>query len=267
VRVHGHPDRQDDILTGYLPRLFAGWDDPLLWWFTRHRDTTRPDSEQYLALYVRLPAPGHYGAAAGRVSAWAGDLRSVGLVSGIEFAGYRPETGRYGHGPAMAAAEKVFAADSAAALAQIELAVRTGSPAGAVTAAGFIDLASSYAVTKEEGLHRLITELPQEQGRLDTTLRDTTFQLAEPNDGWAALRSQPGVDRVLLAWERRKTELAAYREQLALQRNDPLSALRSLLHQHHVRALAVDPERERVTNRLARAAALRLIARGSRTSS
>lgn len=255
VRVHGHPDRQDDMLTGYLPRLFAGWDDPLLWWFTRHRDTTRPDSEQYLALYARLPSAGHYGAAASRVSARAGDLRSVGLVPGIEFAGYRPETGRYGHGPAMAAAEKVFAADSAAALAQIELALRTGIPAEAVTAASFIDLVCSYAAKAEEGLHRLTTELPQEHGRLDTALRDTTFRLADPGDGWAALRSQPGGDRILLAWERRKTELAAYREQLALQRNGPLSALRSLLHQHHVRALAVDPERERITNRLARAAA------------
>jgi lantibiotic biosynthesis protein len=268
VRVHGHPARQNDILTGYLPRLFATWDDPLLWWFARHRDTTRPDSDQYLALYVRLPSPGHYGAAASRVGAWAACLRADGLVPGIELAGYRPETGRYGHGPAMAAAESVFAADSAAALAQIELAVRTGIPAEAVTAAGFINLASSWAATTDEGLRRLATELPQEQGCLDTTLRNATFRLTDdPSDGWTALRSQHGGDRVLLAWERRRTELAAYRDQLALERDDPLSALRSLLHLHHVRALAVDPDRERVTNRLARAAALRLIARGSRPAS
>jgi thiopeptide-type bacteriocin biosynthesis protein len=267
VRVHGHPDRQNDILTGYLPRLFAAWDEPPLWWFTRHRDAARPDSAQHLALHVRLPSPGHYGAAAGRVGAWAAELRGDGLAPGIELVGHRPQTGRYGHGTAMTSAESMFAADSTAALAQIELAMRTGIPAEAVTAAGFVDLASSYAETTEEGLRRLITELPQKQGRLDTALRDATFRLADPYGGWAALRSQPGGEAVLTAWEQRRTALADYREQLALQRDDPFSVLRSLLHLHHVRALAVDPERERVTNRLARAVALRLIARNSGTSS
>ncbi|WUH92258.1 lantibiotic dehydratase [Streptomyces sp. NBC_00433] len=266
VRIHGHPDRQNDILTGYLPRLFAGWDEPPLWWFTRHRDTTRPDSAQHLALYVPLASPGHYGAAADRVGAWAADLRADGLVPGIELAGYRPQTGRYGHGTAMTAAESVFAADSTAALTQIELAVRTGIPAEAVTAAGLVDLASSYAATSAEGLRLLTTELPQEHGRVDTALRDATFRLADPSGEWAALRSQPGGERVLLAWERRNTALTAYREQLASQWDDPLSVLRSLLHLHHVRALVADPERERVTNRLARAAASRLIARSLRTS-
>ena len=267
VRVHGHPDRQNDILTGYLPQLFAAWDEPPLWWFTRHRDTARQDSAQHLTLHVRLPSPGHYGAAAGRVGAWAAELRADGLAPGIELVGHRPQSGRYGHGTAMTAAQSVFAADSAAALAQIELTIRTGIPAEAVTAAGFVDLASSYATTTADGLRWLAAELPREHGRLDTGLRDATFRLADPSGGWAALRSQPGGEAVLTAWEQRKIALADYREQLALQRNDPCSVLRSLLHLHHVRALTVDPERERVTNRLARAVALRLIARGSGTSS
>jgi thiopeptide-type bacteriocin biosynthesis protein len=263
IRVHGHPDRQNDILIGYLPRLIGAWDEPPLWWFTRHRDTARPDSAQHLAFHVRLPSPGHYGIAAGRVGAWAADLRADDLASAIELVGHRPQTGRYGHGAAMRAAESVFAADTAAALAQVELALRTGAPAEVVTAAGLVDLASSYAATTAEGLRRLTTELPHEQGRLDAGLRDATLQLTDPSSGWAVLRSQPGGDAVLSAWERRRTALGAYREQLSLQRADAFSVLRTLLHEHHVRALAVDPERERVTNRLARAAALRLAARSS----
>ena len=54
----------------------------------------------------------------------------------------------------------------------------------------------------------------------------------------------------------RKTGLAGYRERLAAQR-DPFSVLPSLLHMHHIRMLGIDPERERIGRRLARAAALR----------
>lgn len=68
--------------------------------------------------------------------------------------------------------------------------------------------------------------------------------------------AQPGGTSLVLAWERRRSALAAYRNQLGRQR-DPRPVLRSLLHMHHVRTLGVTPERERVTHRLARAAALR----------
>ena len=37
---------------------------------------------------------------------------------------------------------------------------------------------------------------------------------------------------------------------------DPQPVLRSLLHLHHVRAIGVEPDRERITHRLARAIAL-----------
>ncbi|MGR6919381.1 hypothetical protein ACU635_34525 [[Actinomadura] parvosata] len=53
--------------------------------------------------------------------------------------------------------------------------------------------------------------------------------------------------------------LAAYHRTLAQQR-DPATVLRTLLHDHHVRALGVNPEFEKITGRLARAAALRCLA-------
>lgn len=256
AQIYGHPDHQDEILTEHLPRLLDGWTGLPLWWFRRYRDTTRPDSAQYLSLYVRLPTPDQYGQATIRVGDWAADLRGRGLLPHLQLATYHPEAGRYGHREAMDAAEEVFAADSAAALAQITLAVRTGLPPEAVTAAGLVDLAASYAETPADGLHWLISHLPYEQGKLDQTLRDVALRLADPHDDWATLHSAPGAETVTRAWERRRTALAAYRTQLARQR-DPDSVLRSLLHMHHVRTIGVDPDRERVTHRLARASALR----------
>ncbi len=259
AQIHGHPDRQDEILTDHLPRLFDRWDDPPLWWFRRHREMTRPDLEQHLCLYLRLPTPERYAAAAARVAEWAADLRDRGLVPQLHLGTYHPETGRYGHGAAMAAAEEAFAVDSAAALAQIEMAARTDMPPAALTAAGQLDLAVSYASTPREGLRWLIDHLPQEQGWLERSLRDVALLLADPRDGWAALRAMPGGENVGLVWERRRTALVAYRNRLGKQR-DPRPVLRSLLHMHHVRTIGVDPERERVSNRLARTAALRQFA-------
>jgi thiopeptide-type bacteriocin biosynthesis protein len=84
--------------------------------------------------------------------------------------------------------------------------------------------------------------------------------LADPDDNWAALRARPGGEDVLAAWQARHAALVAYHDHLARQR-DPQPVLRSLLHLHHVRTLGAGPDRERVTNRLARAVALRQIAR------
>ncbi|MEO7195864.1 MAG: thiopeptide-type bacteriocin biosynthesis protein [Pseudonocardiaceae bacterium] len=262
-QIHGHPDRQDEILTDYLPRLFERWDDPPLWWFRRHREMTRPDIEQHLSLYLRLPSPELYGAAAARVGEWAADMRGRGLVPQLHLSTYHPETGRYGHGAAMAAAEEAFVADSAAALAQIEMAARIGTPPEALTAAGLLDLAASYASTPRQGLRWLIDHLPQERGRLDRSVRDAALLLADPGHEWAVLRAAPGGEKVVLAWERRRTALVTYRNRLDRQR-DPRPVLRSLLHLHHVRTIGVDPECERVSNRLARAAALRWIAQDRR---
>jgi thiopeptide-type bacteriocin biosynthesis protein len=256
AQVHGHPDRQDEILADHLPGLLDGWDDPPLWWFRRHRHTTRPDLDQHLELYLRLPAPQAYGTAAARVGEWAADLRVQGLVAHLTLATYHPESGRYGHGPSMAAAEEVFAADSTAALAQIRLATGTRLPPEAVTAAGLLDLATAYSATPADGLHWLIDHLPRDGARVDRPLLECALRLADPGDDWAELRAQPGGQNMALAWQRRRAALAAYRDQLARQQH-PHPVLRSLLHLHYVRAIGVNPDRERVTHHLARAAALR----------
>ncbi len=259
ARIHGHPERHNEILTEYGRSSFDGWDDARSWWFTRHRDQARPDSHQHLDVYVRLAAGDRYGPAAGRVADWAADLRGRGLLSDLQLASYQPQTGRYGHGPAMAAAEDVFAADSTAALAEIEYATRTGASLDAVTAASLVDLAASYTGTPRGGLRWLIDHLPHEHGVLDRAVRDEALRLADPRHDRATLCAQPGGEHVGATWQRRRVALAAYHKQLAAQR-DPQPVLRSLLHLHHVRAIGVDPDRERITHRLVRAVALRWIA-------
>src|SRR6266545_2695927 len=98
------------------------------------------------------------------------------------------------------------------------------------------------------------TEFPVND--LDRAVRDEAHRLADPRHDWAAPCARPGGKHVAAAWRTRRVALAAYHDQLAAQR-DPLPVLRSLLHVHHVRAIGADPDRERITHQLARAAALR----------
>jgi thiopeptide-type bacteriocin biosynthesis protein len=261
AQIVGHPDRHDEILAEHLPHLLDAWDVALRWWYLRLRDLARPDAEQHLALHVHLRAPGLYGQAASHVGAWATTLGDLGLVSELRLATYQPQTGRYGHGPAMDAAEEVFAADSAVALVQLQATSGKAVPAEALTAASLIDLATAYAPAGD-GLRWLIDHLPHEHGPLDRRLRDRTFTLANPH-AEAALGALPAGEDVLAAWQRRRKALATYRHHLAAQRA-PDPVLRSLQHLHHVRMLGVDPDRERLTHRLARAAALRYAARNHR---
>ncbi|MEV6209543.1 lantibiotic dehydratase [Kitasatospora sp. NPDC051914] len=256
AQLHGHPDHQDEILTGHLPRLLATWRQPPQWWFRRYRDLTRPDIDQHLRLHIRLTRPTHYTAAATRLADWAAELRSLGLLTHLQLATYQPETGRYGHGAAMTAAEHAVAADSVVALAQIAAIARTDLPVESVTAASLVDLAVAFTGHTETGLRWLVDHLPHDPVRTDPTTRAAAIRLTDPQRGPARLAALPGGDGIAHAWDRRRTALATYRDRLADQR-DPLTVLRSLLHLHHVRVLGVDPDRERITTHLARTAALR----------
>ncbi|MGW0192064.1 lantibiotic dehydratase [Nonomuraea sp. NPDC003201] len=258
AQLHGHPDRYDEILTGHLPRLLEALDLDG-WWFRRHRDTLRPDSAQELWLYLQLAHPDQYGAAAAHLADFASDLQAQGLLAHLSLAAYQPQTGRYGPGTAMAAAHRVAAADSAAALAQITMATLAGLSGQAIAAASMADLAAGLAAS-EEGYGWLVNQLDREFGELDRALRDTTLLLADPANHYQVLRGHPGGAAVADVWAARRAELNAYRAQLGRHHRLPITVLRSLLHDHHVRALGVDPVTEAVTNRLARAAAMRRLA-------
>ncbi|GAA2657639.1 lantibiotic dehydratase [Streptomyces lunalinharesii] len=259
AHLHSHPQRHDEILDRHLPALLAQFDQPPQWWFLRHREASRPEAGRHLALVLHL-SDGAYGPAASAVHAWATALHHDGLIADLALTSYTPQTGRYGHGPALDAAHAVFAADSAAALAQIRfVAHHDALAAEALTAASLLNLATHLAPTADAGLNWLITHLPHEQGALDRTLREQTLAATEPGALQPFSKTAHGA-AVNETWESRAASLAAYRRALVGQR-DPLTVLRSLLHTHHIRALGPDSKAEALTLRLARTAALSHTAR------
>ncbi|MCZ4603496.1 lantibiotic dehydratase [Streptomyces sp. Lzd4kr] len=255
AQLHAHPHRYDEILRQHLPRLLAAFgDSPPTWWFTRHRDLSRPDADQYLDLTLHLP-DGAYGIATVHTHAWADTLHAHGLASGLVLAAYQPQTGRFGYETAMDVAHQVFAADSAAALAQIQLTEHTGAfTPQALAAASALNLVTHLAPSTAEAEEWLVRNLPQGQGRLNRTLRSQVLELAAP-EGVSALAALPFGPQVTEAWRARAAAVAAYRDALAGER-DPLTVARSLLHQHQVRALGVSPAAEATMLRLVRTAAL-----------
>ncbi|MFB7651511.1 MULTISPECIES: lantibiotic dehydratase [unclassified Streptomyces] len=255
AQLNAHPRRYDEILSRHLPSLLAAFSDlPPLWWFTRHREMARPEADQHLDLTLHL-SPDAYGAAAQHVRRWAESLHETGLAAGLVLAPYQPQTGRFGHGPALDAAHQVFAADSAAALAQIQLTERIDALAPqALAAASALHLVTPLAPGTTAAEEWLVRHLPQGAGRLNRDLRTQVLELAAPNSA-SVLAALPGGPAVTEAWRARAAAVDSYRTALAGQR-DPLDVARSLLHQHHVRALGVDPRAEETTIRLVRTAAL-----------
>ncbi|WP_041939876.1 MULTISPECIES: lantibiotic dehydratase [Frankia] len=261
AQVVGNPARFDEILTAHLPRFLDDLDGLVrFWWVRRHRNLILPESDQHLAVFLHLGSPEQYGPAAAKVAAFASELEARGLPCQLTLASHPQHPARYGDGPALAAAERVFATDTAAAIAQIATAQASGVPAQALAAASMAHLAAAFAPEPESGCRALVACLRQEHGPLDRTLRDHALGLAEADGRYRAIRTLPGGDAVAAAWAARDTALTAYHRALAEQR-DPAAVLRTLLHEHHVRAIGVDPTHERETGRLARAAALRRLAR------
>lgn len=261
AQLFGHPARHNEVLTQHLPALLNtfGSEGVSVWWFRRHRELARPDADQHLALYLALPDPGAYGQAAAHLAAWADRLRRSRLLAGMSLATYEPQVGRYGHGPALDAAHAVFAADSATALAQIHSTEKAGLSPQAMAAGSMTDLAAAFAPAAGQGLEWLVREIPHESGPLDRSLRDQALNLADLR---RTLSTLPGGEAVSATWQARTDALADYRKHLTDR--DPLTVLRSLLHLHHVRSVGVDPDQEKVTNRLVRACAQRHVALGRR---
>ncbi|MFH8466023.1 lantibiotic dehydratase [Streptomyces sp. NPDC017991] len=245
MHLHAHPDRFDEILDRHLSRLFASLESEPTWWFTRHRQLARPETGQHLALNL-LIVPAEHAAVAAAVNRWASVLHYQRLLARVTLEPYRPQTGRFGAHTAMDAAHEVFAADSAAALAQIRLSAGSHIPPQAVTAASLVNLAAHLLPSANDAWRWLIENTPA-HGRPDRDHRAQALQL---------YTSEGGTD-LTAAWAERGRCLAAYRQTLTTEQHDPGTVLRSLLHQHHVRALGVDPTVEAATLYLARTVALR----------
>jgi thiopeptide-type bacteriocin biosynthesis protein len=260
MKVYGHPDRHNDILAR-IPDLLAAWEQPLSWWFVRYLD---PDP--HLRLRLHLPTADGYGAAARHVGVWLAGLRTAGLAAHMEFSTYYPETGRYGTGPAMAAAESVFAADSAAALAQISCTACSSTSPDPLTAASLGNIAAALTGTPAAGMRWLASNIPSAPAQIPRLVHDQAMLLADPQTGPVAAQALPGGQQILTYWQQRAAALAAYRDALAEAGEISVdSVLASLLHMHVIRVMGIDPETERRCHHLARSAAVGWLARNERT--
>lgn len=260
AKVYGHPEVFDTILTDHLPALLSAWDPPPACWFVRYRT---PAPHLRLRLHLR-----DYGQGAVRVGVWAAELRRRGLIGDLALDTYHPETARYGSGATMAAAEAVFAADSAAVLAQLAaMAASREVHPHALTAASLLDLAAAMTGSQPAGM-RWFLDHPELAGHApvrDRAMFRQALSLAGLDGDRAALQAIPGGPQIATAWHLRRLAVTRYADCLAGDATHltPTSVLVSLLHLHHVRAHGIDPASEGLSHRLARAVALAWSAPGN----
>ncbi|TQE20741.1 bacteriocin biosynthesis protein [Streptomyces ipomoeae] len=250
LKLYGNAAQVPELLTAHVP-LLLGEVAPLGWWFIRYAD---PDS--HVRLRLRLPSPEGFGDAARCVAVWAAELRNEGLLQRVRWDTDEPETGRYGTGAVLEAAERFFAADSDAALTQIALPL-PDSHQQAVTAAGFVDIATAFLGTPAVGRAWLTENFPKSDGT--TALpRDAQALVVRLSSGehLHPILELPGGHTVARAWGMRRTALRAYRTALETTGTDPAAVLPSLLHMHHNRTAGIAPDAEATCRRLARTAAL-----------
>jgi len=251
ARLTCRPEAVAAIVVEHLPALLDGFEVAPRWWFLRHRTPAA-----FLRLRLHVP---RYGEAAERVGAWAALLRGQGLSGDLVLDTYRPELARYGaSAEARAAVERVFAADSAAARAQLALTARQRRVGPvALTAASIIGLVTAARGGRAAGLAWLVerADLAAGAGRTDRVQLDQVLDLLDPASPHRELE---------VAWRDRAEAVRRYAD-LSFPEALADTVLVSMLHLHHVRALGVDPAGEARCHRLARAAALSLLARPSRS--
>ena len=162
---------------------------------------------------------------------------------------YHPESGRYGGGTALAAAEELFAADSTAALAQLAAQPESGIDRQALTAASMVDLAASMLGSRTDGCEWLVAR-PEQAGQapIDRNVLRQAVTL-DPSE-----LPEP----IQHAWQERSRAAARYAAELSAVAGPltPASVLTSLIHLHFVRAHGPDEDAEQLTYRFARHVAL-----------
>ncbi|PRY18630.1 thiopeptide-type bacteriocin biosynthesis protein [Pseudosporangium ferrugineum] len=221
IHLYGHAEA---ILTDLARRpatyLPAGW------WFLRY-----PRPTPHLRLRIPIAGPDHFTKVTVRLATWMQQLQDSAAAHDYSLHPYRPET-RHGTHATLAAAEAVFAADSAAVLRR--LTTLTAADRQASTAAGMIALAAAFT---GDGPAWLTTHVPHHTGpRLDP-------------DHLALAGTAVHDEQLTVA-------AAAYRAAIDTDTLDPDTVLADLLHLHHARMIGVDAASEQHCLRLARAVAL-----------
>lgn len=247
AKLYASLEHQTAVLTGHLRRLLSADGTGPECWFLRYQD---PEPH----LRVRLAAAEGYASATARLTAWAEDLRARGLAGRVQLDTYYPETGRFGSGPALAAAEDFFCADSAAAIAELR-AGADGTDLDALAAASFVDLAVAAHGSTATGLRWIAEHTLTTRPAPDRRVYNQAVTLSNPADQHA-LAALPGGPDIIEAWQRRRQSLTAW-----AAHHEVVSLLPDLFHLHQARLSGVGDATERSRLHLARAAALSWIAR------
>jgi thiopeptide-type bacteriocin biosynthesis protein len=243
--------RHDEILGAHLPDLIERiGSDVDRWFFIRYADP-------FPHLRVRFHGDPAVltGTVLPRLHDWAADLRAAGLASRLALDAYEPEVTRYGGPDALEAAERAFAADSAAVLAQLR-----ARDAGLdlapdlLAAANYVDLLRALDVADWTGW--LLDEFPEgEHHAAFRRVRREAMRLVDLTGDAPALSDVNGGAAVRAAWQRRAPAFAAYGRRLrAVGDADRGVALAGLLHMHHNRLVGVDPGSEARSLAIARGA-------------
>jgi thiopeptide-type bacteriocin biosynthesis protein len=261
IRLPARLQRQHEIVAHHLPELLAefrdGDQDPL-WWFTTGDD--------HLRWHLQLADTDEFAVAAQRVSTLAQRLSVQRVTRGedIEILAYRPDT-QWGGGELLRAAEAVFASDSRAIIQQIRH--PTSLDPRVLGAAHLLAISTAFAGSVTEGM-RWLADHPAPapaSGPVPRSVQREAVQVIAPEGQFETLRSLPGGASLTASWPTRHEALAAYRARLAEHPDaDPDKVLDRLLHEHVLRAVGSNPDKERAVRRLARAVALARLARSPR---
>ncbi|MFJ6740591.1 lantibiotic dehydratase [Streptomyces sp. NPDC091279] len=237
VKLFTAPAVMDQILARTLP-------DPLEQhptWFVRYHSLLE---DNHLRLRVAATDPDTHATLTRTLASWARQLQDDALISRHAFDGYRPETGRYGIGAAMKAAEEVFTADSRIvrhALTDLPHADRR-----ALCALGMIDIVLDF-LGDADGTRWMATTPAPGSG-----LSHVNHLLAEQTSTGLRARPPGWTPRLDAADAARRDALRRYREHLADRQ--VTTVLESLLHMHHNRFIGPDRDAEAVCRHAARQA-------------
>ncbi|BCB84993.1 hypothetical protein Psuf_023060 [Phytohabitans suffuscus] len=251
-KLYAGEARHNDLLTGPVSEVVESFPSGIdRWFFIRYRDP-----EPHLRLRIHGDAEELHGLLPG-ICQMLRDLCRAGYLNRYALDEYAPETGRYGSGPLLAAAEKVFCADSA-----LTLGLLAGTPRGGAAdvsdvraALNLIDvlLGVRGANAADWALEHISTP------RFTEEVRRARKGLREAWSGdWDATYPRVFEDpSVEYLWKGRRNALADYGVLL----DDPAShdrpqsavaAVRALLHMHFNRHFGVDPTAELRATGLAR---------------
>ncbi|MCM4078300.1 lantibiotic dehydratase [Paractinoplanes hotanensis] len=245
LKIYARPGDQTAILSAHVPRLLASLPDTGTCWFLRHADP-----EPHLRLRIT-------GLPTNAVTDWTRELAEADLTRRVQWDTDFGEPGRFGGPDAYRMTTAVFAADSAAALAQLAVIERRSAPDWqAVAAASMVDLVTAVIGDPTEALRWLIAHTRTHRPAPARHIYDQAVLLANPYDR-SAVVALPGGKNVIDRWSQRRLVLTAWRTELpAVSAVPPVELLPDLLHLHHVRVAGLGLDSERACLHLARAAAL-----------